>query len=99
MVVGRDSFTGDMLEQLGLLHVVADHSDRYPCTSIDTLDDAGSDSMLLPDEPHVLTAWDGPEAFGQTTTSLCSGRALTWYWPSLVSARAQLESVLAASLR
>ena len=42
--------------------------------------------MLLPDEPYVFTADDGPEAFARTPTQLVSGRLLTWYGPSLVEA-------------
>ena len=45
--------------------------------------------VLLPDEPYVFTAADGPEAF-TARTALVSGRLLTWYGPSLVGARAAL---------
>ena len=48
--------------------------------------------MLLPDEPYVFTADDGPEAFPSTTTRLVSGRLLTWYGPSLLEARSLLEA-------
>ena len=47
------------------------------------LDGAGADVVLLPDEPYVFTADDGPEAFPRTPTALVSGRLLTWYGPSL----------------
>ena len=50
------------------------------------LDAAGADVVLLPDEPYVFTADDGPEAFTRTPTELVSGRLLTWYGPSLVEA-------------
>ena len=51
----------------------------------------GLDLVLLPDEPYVFTATDGPEAFTRTPTALISGRLLTWYGPSLVPARSTLE--------
>ena len=47
------------------------------------------DVVLLPDEPYVFTAADGPEAF-TARTALVSGRLLTWYGPSLVGARQSL---------
>jgi hypothetical protein len=43
--------------------------------------------VLLPDEPYVFTADDGPEAFSRAETRLVSGRMITWYGPSLVEAR------------
>lgn len=94
MIVGRDTFTGDLLARLGVEHVFAEHTDRYPAIEVSDLDAAGLDLVLLPDEPYVFTADDGPEAFAKTATALCSGRALTWYGPSLVTARAELEEVL-----
>ena len=48
------------------------------------------DLVLLPDEPYVFTAEDGPEAFPGTETRLVSGRLLTWYGPSLLEARSLL---------
>jgi len=41
----------------------------------------------------VFTPDDGPEAF-TTPTRLVSGRSLTWYGPSMVTARTELEGVL-----
>jgi ABC-type Fe3+-hydroxamate transport system substrate-binding protein len=87
MVVGRDTFTGDLVRRLGWENVFADSPDRYPHVSLDDLDAGGADVVLLPDEPYVFTADDGPEAFTRTPTGLVSGRLLTWYGPSLVEAR------------
>ena len=50
------------------------------------------DLVLLPDEPYVFTAEDGPEAFPRTETRLVSGRLLTWYGPSLLEARSLLSA-------
>ena len=44
----------------------------------------------LPDEPYLFTADDGPEAFPGVPSVLVSGRQLTWYGPSLATARAEL---------
>jgi hypothetical protein len=52
---------------------------------------------VLPDEPYAFSAADGPEAFPRQRVALVEGRSLTWYGPSLVSARSLLLSQLAAS--
>jgi len=83
MVVGSDTFTGDLMRRLGIANVYADSPDRYPHVELADLDAAGAGVVLLPDEPYVFTADDGPEAFTATPTKLVSGRAITWYGPSL----------------
>jgi ABC-type Fe3+-hydroxamate transport system substrate-binding protein len=88
MVVGGSTFTGDLARRLGWDNAFKDHPDRYPKVQPEEL--AGVDLVLLPDEPYVFTATDGPEAFPHTETRLVSGRLLTWYGPSLLEARARL---------
>jgi hypothetical protein len=53
------------------------------------------DVILLPDEPYAFSATDGPEAFPHQHCVLVEGRALTWYGPSLVGARAAIAAALA----
>ena len=84
MVVGSRTFTGDLLRRLGWRNVFADHEERYPHVELDDIRRAGVDAVLLPDEPYVFTADDGPEAFPDLPTELVSGRLLTWYGPSLL---------------
>lgn len=91
MVVGGDTFADDMLARLGCVNAFRDSGDRYPTVTTQQLDTLGLDMVLLPDEPYVFTSTDGPEAFVHTPTALISGRMLTWYGPSLVSARSALE--------
>ena len=91
MAVGRDTFTGDLVARLGWRNVLADAADRYPHVELADLDRDGL-TVLLPDEPYVFTADDGPEAFTRARTALVSGRLLTWYGPSLVGARAALTA-------
>jgi ABC-type Fe3+-hydroxamate transport system substrate-binding protein len=86
MVVGSDTFAGDLLSRLGVENIYASHQDRYPRVPIDDLRGAGADIVVLPDEPYRFTASDGPEAFPGRKTALVSGRHLTWYGPSLVEA-------------
>ncbi|GAA1945753.1 helical backbone metal receptor [Nocardioides panacihumi] len=85
MVVGSDTFTGDLLRRLGWENVFAGSSGRYPHVTVDEIEAARPDVVLLPDEPYVFTATDGPEAF-TLPTELVSGRLITWYGPSLVEA-------------
>ncbi|HSU02183.1 MAG TPA: helical backbone metal receptor [Nocardioides sp.] len=92
MVVGSPTYTDDLLTRAGLSNVLAHHEGRYPTVSAADIDDAGADLVLLPDEPYVFTADDGPEAFG-TPTRLVSGRLLTWYGPAMVEAHAALTAI------
>ncbi|WP_106276303.1 helical backbone metal receptor [Geodermatophilus tzadiensis] len=94
MVVGPRTFTGDVLARLGLVNVFGAGEDRYPHVSVDDVAAAAPDVVLLPDEPYLFTADDGPEAFPGLRSVLVSGRALTWYGPSLATARAELLAAL-----
>ncbi len=94
MVVGPRTFTGDVLARLGLVNVFGAGEDRYPHVSVEQVLDAAPDVVLLPDEPYLFTADDGPEAFPGVRSVLVSGRALTWYGPSLAGARAELLAAL-----
>jgi ABC-type Fe3+-hydroxamate transport system substrate-binding protein len=97
MVVGRDTFTGDVLSRLGVSNVYAGHPDRYPKIPLAELNAAGADLAVLPDEPYEFTADDGPEAFPGLDVALVDGRHLTWYGPSLVDAPAALARQLAGA--
>ena len=99
MVVGRDTFTGDLLRRAGLVNAYADHEERYPRVDVADLDAAGLDLVVLPDEPYVFTGSDGPEAFTATRTVLANGRLLTWYGPSMRQARAELDRIAASAAR
>lgn len=94
MVVGSSTFTGDLVARMGWHNVFGEHEERYPRVELADLDRGGIDVVLLPDEPYVFTAQDGPEAFHHTRTALCSGRLLTWYGPSLVGARQALAGAV-----
>ncbi|WP_037890254.1 helical backbone metal receptor [Streptomyces viridochromogenes] len=99
MVLGRDTFAGDLLARLGVDHLYATHEDRYPRIPLDALRAAAPDVVVLPDEPYRFTADDGPEAFPGLPCALVSGRHLTWYGPSLAEAPRVLSQALRAALR
>ena len=93
MVVGSDTFTGDVITRLGWHHVFADHAERYPRVELADIDRDDVDLVLLPDEPYVFGPDDGPEAFTHVPTALVSGRLLTWYGPSLLEAHKKLRLI------
>ena len=95
VVLGRDTFAGDVLRRLGVVNQWADHEDRYPRPSLDELRVRAPELVVLPDEPYRFTAEDGPEAFPGVPAALVSGRHLTWYGPSLAEAPALLATQLA----
>ncbi|MFI6624122.1 helical backbone metal receptor [Streptomyces sp. NPDC050528] len=99
MVLGADTFAGDVLSRLGVDHVYATHAERYPRATVDELRSAAPDLVVLPDEPYRFTADDGPEAFAGLPCALVSGRHLTWYGPSLAEAPRVLGAALRAAHR
>ncbi|MEU9333570.1 helical backbone metal receptor [Streptomyces sp. NPDC048290] len=99
MVLGRDTFAGDVLARLGVDNLYADHPERYPRIPLPALLAARPDLVALPDEPYRFTGEDGPEAFPGVPCALLDGRQLTWYGPSLSEAPRRLGAALAAALR
>ncbi|MFF1557594.1 helical backbone metal receptor [Streptomyces sp. NPDC058279] len=97
MVLGRDTFAGDVLARLGVRNVLAEHAERYPRVSPAEARAAGCELVVLPDEPYRFTAEDGPEAFPGLLAALVDGRHLTWYGPSLREAPAVLTRALRAA--
>ncbi|MFD6278269.1 helical backbone metal receptor [Streptomyces sp. NPDC060209] len=92
MVLGRDTFAGDLLARLGVRNVYAGHGDRYPRVPLAELNASGAELVVLPDEPYRFTATDGPEAFPGLPAVLVDGRHLTWYGPSLAEAAGALRA-------
>ena len=92
MAVGRDTFTGAVLARLGIDNVLGDDAERYPRFDPGAI--PAIDLAVLPDEPYLFTADDGPEAFPGVPSALVSGRLLTWYGPSLAQAARELPAAL-----
>jgi hypothetical protein len=91
MVVGRDTYTGDLLARVGLENAFAQAADRYPSTDVAAIESSGARVVLLPDEPYPFSAEDGPEAF-DLPTALVEGRLVTWYGPAMVTAHRVLAA-------
>jgi ABC-type Fe3+-hydroxamate transport system substrate-binding protein len=94
MAVGRDTFTGSLLDRLGIDNVLAGDPERYP--RIDPAALPEHELVVLPDEPYRFTADDGPEAFPGVPAVLLPGRLLTWYGPSLTEAATTLPALFRA---
>jgi ABC-type Fe3+-hydroxamate transport system substrate-binding protein len=99
MVLGRDTFAGDLLARLGVANVYSEHAERYPKIALAELLASGADLVVLPDEPYAFTEADGPDAFPGIEVTLISGRHLTWYGPSLTRAPGVLSRQLLAPVR
>jgi ABC-type Fe3+-hydroxamate transport system substrate-binding protein len=94
MVLGRDTFAGDVLGRLGVRNVYAGSPDRYPRLAKDDPGAVDAELVVFPDEPYAFTPDDGPEAWPRARPAFVSGRHLTWYGPSLVEAPAVLVAQL-----
>src|ERR1700683_4159184 len=97
MVVGSATFTGHVAARLGLDNVYGDHPGRYPHIDLGDLAARRPDVIVLPDEPYPFGRDDGAEVFPYTRVALVEGRSLTWYGPSLVTARDLLTAQLASA--
>lgn len=99
VVLGRDTFAGDVLRRVGVVNAYDGASERYPRPSLTALLGVAPDLVVLPDEPYPFAADDGPESFPGVPCALVSGRHLTWYGPSLAQARDVIERQLSTPLR
>lgn len=94
MVVGPRTFTGDLARRAGLDNVFGGATERYPHTDVAGILSHRPDLVLLPDEPYAFAVDDGPDAFPGLPCALVDGRSLTWYGPSLLTAREQIDAAL-----
>ncbi|MGP7999974.1 MAG: helical backbone metal receptor [Streptosporangiaceae bacterium] len=97
LVIGSDTFAGDLAARLGLDNVYGGHAARYPRIDLADLAARQPEIVVLPSEPYPFSAADGPEMFPRLRVALVDGRDLTWYGPSLVTARSALAAQLAAA--
>jgi ABC-type Fe3+-hydroxamate transport system substrate-binding protein len=96
-VIGPRTFAHDLIERCGLTNAFGHAADRYPKVPVDEITGPDVDLVLLPDEPYAFGPDDGPDAL-RTRTALIPGRPLTWYGPSLLTAREDLLGPVRATL-
>jgi ABC-type Fe3+-hydroxamate transport system substrate-binding protein len=94
IVLGRDTFAGDVLRRLGVGNVFGDDPERYPRPTIEEILARTPQLAVLPDEPYMFTKDDGPQHFPGIGAVLVTGRFLTWYGPSLAEAPTALRRQL-----
>jgi ABC-type Fe3+-hydroxamate transport system substrate-binding protein len=96
-VIGPRTFAHDLLERCGLTNAFGQSADRYPKVPVDEITGPDVDLVLLPDEPYAFGPDDGPDAL-TTRTALIPGRPLTWYGPSLLTAREDILGPVRSAL-
>jgi ABC-type Fe3+-hydroxamate transport system substrate-binding protein len=102
MSVGSDTYAHDVLETCGGENVCGG-STRYPVLTLEEVEEAQPDVVLLPDEPYPFCAEDLEEFYALDIPAahsdrihLVDGKLLTWYGPRMASSLTQLAALLRA---
>jgi ABC-type hemin transport system substrate-binding protein len=102
MSVGSDTYVHDVLETCGGENVFGD-AVRYPTATLEEIETARPEEILLPDEPYPFSAEDLEEFYSldvpaarEDRIHLVDGKLLTWYGPRMASSLVQLSALLRA---
>jgi ABC-type Fe3+-hydroxamate transport system substrate-binding protein len=100
MSVGSDTYVHDVLETCGGANVCGDAT-RYPVVTLEEVEAAQPEVVLLPDEPYPFSAEDLEEFYALDIPAaysdrihLVDGKLLTWYGPRMASSLTQLAALL-----
>jgi ABC-type hemin transport system substrate-binding protein len=100
MSVGSDTYVHDVLRTCGGENVCGEAM-RYPIITLEEVEAAQPEVVLLPDEPYPFSAEDLEEfytldvpAAGSDRIHLVDGKLLTWYGPRMASSLTQLAALL-----
>jgi ABC-type Fe3+-hydroxamate transport system substrate-binding protein len=100
MSVGSDTYVHDVLHTCGGENVCG-YSTRYPIVTLEEVEAAQPEVVLLPDEPYPFCAEDLEEfyeldvpAAHEDRIHLVDGKLLTWYGPRMASSLRQLSALL-----
>ena len=100
MSVGSDTYVHDVLKTCGGENVCG-NSTRYPIVTLEEVETAQPEVILLPDEPYPFCAEDLEEfyeldvpAADSNRIHLVDGKLLTWYGPRMASSLMQLSALL-----
>ncbi|WP_276484611.1 helical backbone metal receptor [Paraflavitalea pollutisoli] len=96
MTVGHDTFVHDMLTHCGLLNVFGNQA-RYPATSVEALQAADCQLLLLSSEPYPFKEQHIAELqayLPHTRILLVDGEYFSWYGSRLLGAPAYFQSLL-----
>jgi ABC-type hemin transport system substrate-binding protein len=105
MSVGSDTYAHDVLETCGGENVCGG-STRYPIFTLEEVEAAQPEIVLLPDEPYPFSAEDLEDFYALDIPAahsdrihLVDGKLLTWYGPRMASSLTQLAALLSWSAR
>jgi ABC-type Fe3+-hydroxamate transport system substrate-binding protein len=100
MSVGSDTYAHDVLETCGGENVCGG-STRYPVFTLEEVEAAQPEIILLPDEPYPFSAEDLEDFYAldipaahEDRIYLVDGKLLTWYGPRMASSLTQLAALL-----
>ena len=100
MSVGSDTYAHDVLETCGGENVCGG-STRYPVFTLEEVEAAQPEIVLLPDEPYPFCAEDVEEFYALDIPAahtdrihLVDGKLLTWYGPRMASSLSQLAAII-----
>jgi ABC-type Fe3+-hydroxamate transport system substrate-binding protein len=100
MSVGSDTYVHSVLKTCGGENVCGD-STRYPIVTLEEVEAAQPDIVLLPDEPYPFSAEDLAEFYALDVPAahddrihLVDGKLLTWYGPRMAGSLMQLAALL-----
>jgi ABC-type Fe3+-hydroxamate transport system substrate-binding protein len=100
MSVGSDTYAHDVLETCGGENVCGG-STRYPVFTLEEVEAAQPEIVLLPDEPYPFSAEDLEDFYALDIPAahsdrihLVDGKLLTWYGPRMASSLTQLAALL-----
>jgi ABC-type Fe3+-hydroxamate transport system substrate-binding protein len=100
MSVGSDTYVHDVLGTCGGENVCGDAT-RYPIITLEEVEAAQPEVVLLPDEPYPFSAEDLEEFYALDVPAassyrihLVDGKLLTWYGPRMASSLVQLSALL-----
>jgi ABC-type Fe3+-hydroxamate transport system substrate-binding protein len=102
MSVGSDTYAHDVLETCGGENVCGG-STRYPIFTLEEVEAAQPEIVLLPDEPYPFSAEDLEDFYAldipaahEDRIHLVDGKLLTWYGQRMASSLSQLAALLGA---
>ena len=100
MSVGSDTYAHDVLETCGGENVCGG-STRYPVFTLEEVEAAQPEIVLLPDEPYPFCAEDLEDFYALDIPAahsdrihLVDGKLLTWYGPRMASSLVQLSAII-----
>jgi ABC-type Fe3+-hydroxamate transport system substrate-binding protein len=89
MVAGRNTFINDMLRRCGMENAFADTTGRYPQVTLNDVQSAEPDALLLPSEPFPFREKHRTmfaERFPDAVVQMVDGEMYSWYGSRLLLA-------------